>query len=355
MKTQLWVLSLTLIVIISGCSSNSNVVAKINNLKNKTNFDKKELDTIFKYSKGFHKNTQLSIAKIQNGEINFYGVIQKNDNIETIDNHNKIFKIGSLTKIFTSTLLAQMVIDGKIDLDDDIQDNLQIQLYNNPKISYKQLSTHTSGLPDFPKDFTESYYNSNDLEDYLQNALEFKNRQNTFKYSNLGVAILGYTITHIENKSYEELLQEKILKRLTMDNTTTIKNKIEKKLILATDADYDIAPSMESVGGIFSSVEDLSKFALASFDETNDALVLTQKETFSDGSTKMGLGWSINSPEFNNLEFTETLHQHGGLVGGYISYIVLDVKNKNGIVILSNQSSFVDISSLSIELIKLMY
>ncbi len=348
MKKYLWVLSIIFLVISLGCSSHS--VAKTNNLKSKMNFAKKELDMIFKYSEGFNKDTQLSIAKIHNGEINFYGVIRKNNSIETIDNYNKVFKIGSLTKIFTSTLLARMIIDGKVNLNDDIQDNLQIQLHNNPKITYKQLSTHTSGLPSFPEDFVESYYNSNNLEDYLQNTLEFANKQNKLNYSNLGVAILGYTITNIEYKSYEALLQENILEKLSMNNTTTLENKIEKKLILATDTDYAIAPAMESVGGIFSSVEDLSKFAIASFDETNEALKLTQKETFSDGSVKMGLGWAINNPEF-----TETLHHHDGLIGGYISSIVLDIQSKNGIIIFSNQSSFDDIGLLSIELMKLMY
>jgi len=349
MKMYIWILSFVFIAIISGCSSDSNSVAKINNLKNRTNFDKKELDTIFKYSKELHHNTQLSIAKIQNGKINFYGVVRRNDNIETIDNYNKVFKIGSLTKIFTSTLLAQMVMDGKLNLDDNIQDKLQIQLHNNTKITYKQLSNHTSGLPSFPKDFNESYYNSNNLENYLKNTLELTNKQNKFNYSNLGVAILAYTITHIENKSYEELLQENILKKLSMNNTTTIENKIAKKLILATDIDYAIAPAMESVGGIFSSVEDLTKFAIASFDKTNETLKLTQKETFADGSAKMGLGWAIHNPKF-----TETLHYHEGLIGGYISSIVLDIKNKNGIIILSNQSSFDDIGLLSTELMKLM-
>ncbi len=348
MKKYLWILSITFLVVILGCSSNS--VAKINNLQNNTNFDKKELDTIFKYSKGFHQDTQLSIAKIQNGEIYFYGVIRKNNTIETVKNYNKVFKIGSLTKVFTSTLLAQMIIDDKLSFDDNIQDNLPIQLHNNPKITYTQLANHTSGLPSFPKDFTESYYTDSNLEDYLQDALEFTNEQNKFHYSNLGVAILGYSITNIENRTYEELLQESILEKLSMNNTTTIENKIKKELVLATDVDYAIAPAMESAGGIFSSVEDLSKFAIASFDEKNETLTLTHKETFSDGSVKMGLGWMIKNPKY-----TETLHQHDGLVGGYISSMILDIKNKNGIIVLSNQSSFDDIATLSMELMELIY
>jgi len=308
----------------------------------------------------FPNNTQISIAKIENGKVNFYGAIRQNNKLETIDNHENIFKIGSITKLFTSTFLAQMVIDKKLNLDDDIQEKLKTKLFNNPKITYKQLSNHTAGLPRNPyykdKHHYENY-NDKDLENYLQTKLKI-DKQNEFNYSNLGASILGYTISSIQNKSYEELLQELTFK-LNMHNTTTVKGKIENKLILPSKIDNNISPAMTSAGGIYSSVEDLSKFAIASYEDTNKALKLTQKETFMHKDffdvTKIGLAWGIS-----NEDFTETLHLHGGNIGGYASFIVLDIKNKNAIIILSHQASFYDnepndISSLAIDLIKLMY
>jgi CubicO group peptidase (beta-lactamase class C family) len=343
----------------SGCSSHSEV--KINNLIKNTNFKQKDIDKIYEYAKKFPNNTQLSIAKIKNGQVYFYGLVLNDNIIKTIDNHNNIFKIGSITKIFTSTFLAQMVIDKKLNLDDNIQDKLKIKLLDNPTITYKQLLNHTSGLHKGPyykdKNHYENY-NYKDLENYLENKLKI-DKQNEFNYSNLGASILGYTLGNIKNKSYEELLQE-LTHKLNMNNTTTIKSKIKNKLILPSKIDYNIPPAMISAGGIYSSVEDLSKFAIALFDDKNKALKLTQKVTFTDktlfgDSIKMGLGWFIS-----NEKFTENIHHHEGLIGGYTSSIFLDIKNKNAIIILSHQASLNDnepndIGSLSFDLMKLMY
>ena len=145
-----------------------------------------------------------------------------------------------------------------------------------------------------------------------------------------------------------------------MKNTTTIESKIKNKLILPTKIDYNLSPAKISAGGIYSSVEDLSEFAIALFDEKNKALHLTHKITFIDknlfgDSIKMGLGWAISDESFS-----EKIYQHQGQLGGYISSIFLDMKNKNGVIILSHQDSLKDnkpndISSLSINLMKLMY
>lgn len=361
MKNSLWiVLTILLVMMMSGCSTHS--MAKINGLKSSTCFDGQELDIIFRQTKAFPENTELSIAKIQDGKVYFYGVIRRDYTIETIDDHTKVFKIGSITKLFTSTLLAQMVIDGKIGLDDNIQDGLPIRLHNDPVITYRQLANHTSGLPREPYYSDREHYEEysyKDLEEYLQNRLKL-DQQDKFGYSNLGVAVLGYTMSQIENRPYEQLLQEKVLKRLEMNSTTTVEEKIKNRRVVSTTLDYVISPAMVSAGGIFSSVEDMARFAIASFDDKEKALRLTQEESFYDNRlwgdlVKMGLGWGMDDPGF-----TERLHQHQGRIGGSVSSILLDIKHRNGIIILSHQTSFYDdepndIGSLSMALMESMY
>ena len=75
---------------------------------------------IFSKTKDFPESTQLSIAIIQNGKTNYYGIIKLNDTIRPIENQDKVFEIGSITKVFTSTVLASLVEEGKIKLTDEI-------------------------------------------------------------------------------------------------------------------------------------------------------------------------------------------------------------------------------------------
>ena len=78
-----------------------------------SNYPKEIAEIIYSKSKDFPNNTQLSIAIIQNGKTNYYGIIKENDSIKPIENQNKVFEIGSITKVFTSTVLASLVEDKK--------------------------------------------------------------------------------------------------------------------------------------------------------------------------------------------------------------------------------------------------
>ena len=86
-------------------------------------------------AKGFPDNTQLSIALIKKGKPVFYGIRIQNDSLRSVENHQNIFEIGSITKVFTSTLLAQLVMENKVSLDDPINDSMDILLKDNIKIT----------------------------------------------------------------------------------------------------------------------------------------------------------------------------------------------------------------------------
>lgn len=146
-----------------------------------------------------------------------------------------------------------------------------------------------------------------------------------------------------------------------MKSTSTDRSKITSKLVNGLDAKgkktshWDLN-ALVGAGGIVSNIEDLSKFALAQFDKKNEELELTRKTTFDYPKYQMevGLAWSIIKPE-EGLRW----HLHNGGTGGFSSMLILDVKNKNGIVILSNVSSFNqnarNIESLCIELMRSLY
>jgi len=347
------IISLLAISLLIGCGSDKSI--KKNELVTATAFDKNSTDTIFKAMDKFPKNVQLSIAKIIDGKVHYYGALYSDDSITTIENHTNTFIIGSLTKLFTSTLLAQMHIDGKIGLNDDIQANLPFSLATTPAISYQQLANHSSGLSKDVDDEEEFDTSSRaDLENYLKHDLVLKYKQGTFHYSNTGMATLGYLISIIENKSYEKLLQEQIFNKLDMHHSTTIRANTQSTRVPALMSNDDpVSEAYKSVGGILSSVEDLYKFSLAFFGDSPEYL-LTQKETLKqDTSRGVGLGWFINTN--TNTDTNQTLYSHGGIVEGYRSVIILDKDKQNGIIILSNlpiYNNLGDISKLGRELMK---
>ena len=323
-------------VVLLGCgSSNSKSIS--NNLIEKSNFLKKDTDLIYTFMKTFPNDVQLSIAKIEDGEVSYYGAKKEKSSIKFVDNQTKVFMVGSITKIFTSTMLAQLVIDEKIALDDNIGKKLPYKLNNEIALSYKQLANHTSGLSDdfIAQGSTEDSYKNftyKDMEDYLENHLSLEIPENTYEYSNFGVAVLGYMLGYIENKSYESLLQERIFGAFKMNHSTSIRENIQN-LVPALMANDDPVPfGFKSAGGVLSTVEDLYAFSLASFSDLPEVL-LTQKETFEiDESFSIGLGWHM----FTDLETESKFYFHNGATEGYRSVLILDRENQNGIIILSN-------------------
>ncbi|WP_157943705.1 MULTISPECIES: serine hydrolase domain-containing protein [Arenibacter] len=306
---------------------------------------------IYAEAKDFPNNTQLSFAIIKNGTTKFYGIERKNDTIFTVDNHDGVFEIGSISKVFTASLLANLVVNNQLGLDDNINDHLEWPLKDGVALTFKQLSNHTSGLPRLPTnlfpdsvDMQNPYkdYDENKLKHYLTKELQLnQNPGEKSEYSNLGVGLLGFVLSEIERTSYENLLQTKICTKYQMTNTTTNRSLISNKLVKGLDITGKETPNWDlnvlaGAGGILSSVADLSKFAGAQFNDSNQALALTRKPTFNLQVNKadMGLGWAIKkNPGEEHV-------MHSGGTGGYRSNMVLDIANKNGVIILSNISAF---------------
>jgi len=322
----------------------------INNLSIKNSLTTKDQsEIIFENTKVFPNNTQLSIAIIKDGLVSYFGINKENDTISTIDNQKSIFEIGSISKVFTSTLLANFVIDGKVKLNDNINDYLKTPLNNSTEISFIDLANHTSGLPRLPTnlDLTKvnpenpyKEYKEKELEDYVTNQLELSNKGEN-QYSNLGAGLLGYTLSKIENDTYESLLQNKIFSKYDMQNSTTDITTIKGNLVKGLNNEGIEVPNWDlavlaGAGAIFSTVEDLSQFAISQFEYKNKELELTRVKTFElNENMDIGLGWHLLKNKSDNLWYF-----HNGGTGGYSSSMVIEEKSKNGIIILSNVSAF---------------
>lgn len=323
----------------------------VNALQRPDGITEQKSKLIFEKAILFPENTQLAIGIVRDGDITFYGVERKGDSVLTVVNHDRAFEIGSITKVFTATLLADLVLQKKISLDDAIQSHLPAINKSNPDITFKQLSNHTSGLPRLPPnlnlllvDQSNPYkdYCPEKLDEYLSGEITLTDPAGSkYAYSNLGAGLLGYTLASIENTTYETLLQNRILIPLRMTNTTTDRSRVNDRLIKGRNhegkevSNWDLNV-LAGAGGIISTVEDLAKFSLAQFDQLNGVFALTRKPTFQvNEKGSMGLGWHIGHDEKG-----KTFVLHSGGTGGYTSSLVLDVENRNGIIILSNVSAF---------------
>jgi CubicO group peptidase (beta-lactamase class C family) len=338
-------------LILSSCLNGQTTVA-INGIENTTNDIKKEQsELLFNNSKSFPNNTQLSFALIKNKKVNFIGIERIKDTIKLIENYKDAFEIGSITKVFTATLLSNFVNNQELKLDGNIQDYLDFKVNSDNVITFKELANHTSGLPRLPsnlnlllvdQDNPYKDYDKEKLIDYLTKEVKLNQESGIkYEYSNLGAGVLGFELATIAKSTYELLLQEKIFTKYKMLNSTSKRENVKIKLVRGlkpngkptSNWDFDV---LAGGGAIFSTVEDLSKFALAQFDIANKELALTQKPTFKvNDNMSIGLGWHILKRK-NGGE----LIWHNGGTGGYTSSMVLDLENKNGIVILSNVSAF---------------
>lgn len=348
MKTSYLIIFLA---VCSACGSVSNPDEAVNNLDLQPGISEAQVDSVFQTLRYFPDQTQLSIALISDSTVTFYGAIMAGDSVGTIKNETSVFEIGSLSKIFTSALLADLVVENKLELDQPIKEYLNFPLRNSPQFTFKELANHTSGLPRIPHGFIwESIWHMDNpykdfdedkLREYMSNEMELNSDPGaSLQYSNIGAGILGYTLTQVEGKSYEEMLQQRLFDPLEMKQSTTNKNLVADNLVAgltkrgshATNWDLGAIPG---AGAILSSSEDLAKFSLANFNPANKTLNLQHQQTFSsDESSNLALGWFIIEQDS-----TQQWLWHNGGTGGYRSSMVLDIVKQNGVVILSNISA----------------
>ncbi len=361
-----------LIIATAACSSISNPEVAVNNLQSQPDVSDVQTDSIYHTLRYFPNQTQLSIALIDDTSTVFYGAIRTADTVRVTNNKDQVFEIGSLSKVFTATLLARLASRKELQLDQPIQEHLDFHLNVNDslRITFRQLANHTSGLPRLPSGFIwESMwhmdnpykdYDEEKLRDYMSNEMELDNEPGTnFQYSNIGAGILGYVLTQVEDQSYEEMLQQMIFQPLDMLHSTTQRTLVTDKLVPGLTkrgnfaANWDLG-AIPGAGAILSTAGDMARFGTANFDTGNRVLNLQQDKTFRvDEKMDIALGWFILKQDS-----TTRWHWHNGGTGGYRSSMALDLDRKKGVVVLSNisagHSHAAHIDSLSFSLLRSM-
>jgi len=293
--------------------------------------------------------TELSIAITKNRSTHYFGMINESGSIHAIDNRRSVFEIGSVTKAFTGYILAQMALEKKLDLDERVQQYLPFAILNNPPITLKHLALHTSGLQRMPHDFeTQSnfdkdnpfkHYSEDQLATYFTRDLQLDSLPGEkYQYSNLGSGLLSYIFSRIEARSFSSLVAKRIFEPLEMINSSFDVREMRMRIVKGLDEQGNVCQHWDGgilAGclGILSTAEDLSKFAIATCDNSDEVTNLQAGETFDvDAQVKSNLGWS------ERLIMPENIRMQGinGGTGGYGASILVNRDKNCSVIILSN-------------------
>ena len=299
----------------------------------------------------------LLIGIIDKGKTTIYSYgepIKRNGKLPNKDN---FFEIGSITKTFTSTLLAYYANEGKVKLTDPITKYLPDSVAANPElrsVTLLSLSNHTSGLPRLPdnlidhatdaqnpyKDYTKQL-----LYDYLKTCKLNSKPGTQYVYSNLGAGLLGVILENISGKTFEQMVKEIICKPLGMQSTAQFLNPLLSPRFAqvynaageVTEAwDFD---ALAALGALRSTMNDMLIYTKANMHPGNDplskAIDLTHHITFSK-DVKIGMGWYMIT--VNGVDY----YSHNGGTNGSSSFLAFNTEKNLAIVILSNANESTD-------------
>ena len=302
----------------------------------------------------FHQGVGIVVGVIepQGRRVVAYGSLNQGDSRPL--NGDTIFEIGSVTKVFTSLLLSDMVQRGEVALADPVAKYLPAEVKVPERggrvITLVDLSTHTSGLPRMPSNFNPkdpanpyADYTAEQLFQFISSFQLTRDIGSQFEYSNLGGGLLGQALARRAGMDYEALVRTRITGPLGMGSTgITLSPEMKARLALGHNAkllavpNWDL-PALAGAGALRSSANDMLTFLAANLGyvksplaPTMAAMLSVRRPTGNPKGNEIGLGWLITKPADDEIVW------HNGGTGGYRSFMGYDAKTRVGIVVLSN-------------------
>ncbi|KAA6464884.1 beta-lactamase family protein [Acidobacteria bacterium AB60] len=304
----------------------------------------------------------LAIGVVVNGQRRVFSIGAAKD--------DSIFEIGSITKTFTAIILAQMVEQGKVRLDQPVRELLPVGTVAKPQgaeITLVDLATQHSGLPRMPDNFKPADggnpyvdYHAAQMYAFLAEKGVGKPETPGYLYSNFGFGLLGEALAVRAGVPYEKLLRDEILDPLGMHDTAiTLSGSQQARFLPGHTGTHGPAHAWDldafaGAGGIRSTAGDMLTYveanlrpeALKPAGKTGDAATLPKAladshELRADafGGQRIALAWHYDPATGN--------YWHNGATGGYSSYAFFNPKENYGGVVLLNttvgkEGSFAD-------------
>lgn len=311
-------------------------------------------------------NTGIVVGVITPKGTEFFSYGYKSLISKELINENSVFEIASISKTFTGIMLAEMVVNDDLTLNDPLQNLLpsevKVPTRNQENILLVHLANHTSGLPRMPANFNMSNLINPFVNYSEEHSYEFLNSYElprdiglNYEYSNYGFGLLGHALATKEEMTYKDLLLGKICEPLKLNHTNTvftpdmIANLAKGHKLGVEVTNWDYQSCFAGAAGIRSTPGDMVKYLSYNMGllptNLSKAMQLSHKNTRVNGeSPQIGLAWNITPLDEMEIVW------HDGETGGYRSFIGFQKNGNKGVVVLTNSNA--DINDIGMHLLE---
>jgi CubicO group peptidase (beta-lactamase class C family) len=272
---------------------------------------------------------------------------------------DSVFEIGSVSKVFTTTLLAEMGVRGEVALDDPIRkylpDSVTVPSRNGREITLLDLATSASGLPRLPsnlkpRDPANPYadYGVEELYAFLSGYTLPRDPGAAYEYSNLGMGLLGHVLALRGGTSYEALVTQRILNPLGMKDTRIVLTDAMRGR-LATGHNSDLEPvknwdltALAGAGAWRSTANDMLRYLAAVVTPPSGPLgqafrtAMEPRRPTMTAGLQIGLGWHVLERGARRIVW------HNGQTGGYHAVVGVDPSSGANVLVLANSATNID-------------
>lgn len=274
-----------------------------------------------------------------------------------VDPDKTSFPACSVSKLFTATAIMQLYEEGKIDLDRNINEYISpykvINKYDKA-VTCRNLLTHSSGVDEASElNGTTTDEKSIKSQEYFMDThtpIVVTEPNTICRYSNEGYNLLGYIIERVSGISYEEYINEKILKPLNMNNSSVRLKTNDTAAGYTYDSDQYIEnplPYQYTSGsdGIIATARDMENFIMANLNNgqfqnnsilNKSTLALMHNKQFSNAEDLPGMGFGFIRSYRSGQEI---IKHEGALPAGYTTTLFLVPKENLGVYIATNSLS----------------
>jgi serine-type D-Ala-D-Ala carboxypeptidase/endopeptidase len=312
----------------------------------------------------------LVIGAVRNGQTAVAGFGRISDEVDRAPDGDTLMRVGSITKVFTGTVLAGLVADGTVRLTDPLDKHLNwdvpVPARDGRSIRLIDLVTHTSGLPreierppSPPDDPMRTLTKDEFIANLKQDRLLFTPGTGAL-YSNLAFDLLAASLSSAAKRPYEDLLRERVLRPAGLTATSfSLTEAQPSNLMQGHDFDgsplpvVPTSPMAVGSGGLYSSTNDILRWLawhLARADGTGAEVRLLDHAAYvardglrpvsgldeSGHMDALGLGWIIMQPEGSRPLI---LQKAGGLQGVF-TYTAFSPTRGIGVFVAINRFDF---------------
>lgn len=291
--------------------------------------------------------------------INAYGLADIESNTP-VDYNSSIFGIGSVSKTFVATAVMQLVEEGNLELDRDINSYLttfQLEYKFNDSITVRHLLTHTAGFDD--RNIGTSVLAENDvipLAQYLKKRMppQIRPSGQVISYSNHGYALLGLIVEEVSGLAFHEYIKQRILNPLEMDcsgfkRQAKLKENYVTSYLQKGDQLIPYQSDFElnyPAGALGTTASDMGHYIAMFLNNGNykgvqildSASIAKMYNTPFRHYEKSKYGWLYGFPESD--WYGMKLYGHGGAIQGFASQLSLLPEKNIGLFISANSSSY---------------